>query len=329
MPDAAKGMPLDGRIPDGRPSDPVVRQAIAWWARLQSGLADARDRESCSAWLAEDPAHRLAWDRLQSIGRDARRVPPALAHTALNAPASRGRRAVLRGALALAGVTATGWTGYRHAPWQRLVADFSTRVGERRSLALADGLRVTLNSDTAVRVNVSGNTRGIDLLRGEMLVLTEPRPGVEALRVDTGHGELRAEHARFDLRRTADGARVGVYEGSVALLRQGVLTQLNAGERLAYDDVAEIRRGASDPDRLAWVDGMVVAKDWRLDDFAEYLSRQRVGVIRVDPAVAPLRLSGVFPLDDAERALKALEPALPIIVTRHTQYWLQVGPRET
>ena len=88
-------------------------------------------------------------------------------------------------------------------------------------------------------------------------------------------------------------------------------------------------RHASDPDRLAWVDGLVVAKDWRLDYFAQYLARQRVGMIRVDPAVAALRLSGVFPLDDAERALKALEPALPIVVTRHTQYWLQVGPRET
>ena len=63
------------------------------------------------------------------------------------------------------------------------------------------------------------------------------------------------------------------------------------------------------------------------DLFADYLARQRVGVIRVAPAVAGLRLSGVFPLDDAERALRALEPALPIVVTRHTQYWLQVGPR--
>lgn len=316
------------------PADPVVRQAIAWWATLQSGQADANDRESCNAWLAEDPAHRLAWDRLQAIGRDARRVPAALAHSALahpvlNTPSSRGRRAALRGLLAVAGVAVTGWAGYRHAPWQRLVADFSTGVGERRSLALADGLGVTLNSDTAVRVNVSGNARDIALLRGEMLVLTEPRPGIEALRVDTGHGELRAERARFDLRRTDPGSRVGVYEGSVALLRQGVLTHVTAGERLAYAEDAEIRRGASDPDRLAWVDGMVVAKDWRLDDFAEYLARQRVGVIRVDPAVASLRLSGVFPLDDAERALKALEPALPITVTRHTQYWLQVGPRET
>lgn len=329
MPDARNGMPADGRSSsDARPPESVVREAIAWWTRLQSGIADARERESCRDWLAQDPAHRVAWDRLQDIGRDARRVPAALAHTALNAPASRGRRAALRSVLAVAGVAATGWAGYRHAPWQRLVADYSTGVGERRALALADGLRVTLNSDTAVRVNVSGNLRGIDLLRGEMLVQAEPRPGVQALHVDTGYGELRAERARFDLRRTAEGARVGVYEGSVALLRHGVLTQVSAGERLAYADGGEVRRGASDPDRLAWVDGMVVAKEWRLDDFAEHLARQRVGVIRVDPAVASLRLSGVFPLDDAERALKALEHSLPITVTRHTQYWLQVGPRD-
>lgn len=323
MPDALNGTPADAR-----PSDAVVREAIAWWARLQSGIADVRERESCHAWLAQDPAHRVAWERLQDIGRDARRVPAALAHSALNAPASHGRRAALRSLLAGAGIVATGWAGYRHAPWQRLVADYSTGVGERRALALADGLRVTLNSDTAVRVNVSGGTRDINLLRGEMLVQAEPRLGVQALRVDTGHGELRAERARFDLRRTADGSRVGVYEGSVALLRQGVLTQLSAGERLAYADDGDVRHGASDPDRLAWVDGMVVAKEWRLDDFAEYLSRQRVGVIRVDPAVASLRLSGVFPLDDAERALKALEHTLPITVARHTQYWLQVGPRD-
>ena len=138
---------------------------------------------------------------------------------------------------------------------------------------------------------------------------------------------LLAENARFDVRRTDDGARLGVYQGSVALLRDGQQAQVEAGERLTYGAQGSVERHAADPDRLAWVDGLVVAKDWRLDAFAQYLARQRIGVIRVDPAVAALRLSGVFPLDDAERALRALEPALPIVVTRHTQYWLQVGPR--
>lgn len=310
------------------PPDAVVRQAIAWWARMQSGVANSRDHESCRAWLDADAAHRQAWERLEAIGRDARRVPAALAHAALNSPRSQGRRNALRGLLSLTGVAAIGWAGYRHTPWQRLAADLSTRVGERRTVALADGLSITLNSDSAVRLHLSGGARGIDLLRGEMLVNTEPRAGVDALHVIAGHGELRAERARFDLHRTDASLRLGVYEGSVELLRQGAWTHAAAGERLAYIDADELVRSAADPDRLAWVDGMVVAKEWRLDAFARYLARQRVGVIRVDPAVAALKLSGVFPLDDAERALKALEPALPIKVTRHTQYWLQVDPRQ-
>ncbi|WZB74954.1 FecR domain-containing protein [Achromobacter insuavis] len=261
------------------------------------------------------------------IGRDARRVPAALAHAALDAPGPAGRRRALRAMLTLAGVGVAGWAGYRHTPWQRLAADLSTGVGERRTVAVADGLLITLNSDSALRLRLDGGARGVDLLRGEILVNAQARPGATALRVDTGYGVLLAENARFDVRRTDDGARLGVYQGSVALLRDGRQAQAEAGERLTYGAQGAVERHAADPDRLAWVDGLVVAKDWRLDYFAQYLARQRIGVIRVDPAVAGLRLSGVFPLDDAERALRALEPALPIVVTRHTQYWLQVGPR--
>ncbi|CPK22023.1 signal transduction protein [Bordetella pertussis] len=66
---------------------------------------------------------------------------------------------------------------------------------------------------------------------------------------------------------------------------------------------------------------------WRLDRLAAQLARYRLGVIRVDPAVAGLRLSGVFPLDDAERALAAVRQSLPIEIRRHTAYWLSVTPR--
>lgn len=304
-----------------------MRQAIIWWTRLQSGQADENDRAACHRWLARDPSHRQVWERLERIGHDARRVPAALARVALEAPASPGRRVALRTMLTLAGVGAAGWAGYRHAPWQRLAADLSTGVGERRSVALADGLHITLNSDSALRLRLDGEARGIHLLRGEILVSAQSRPGAAALRVETGYGALLTENARFDLCRADSGARLGVYEGSVALLRAGQLAQAEAGERLTYDARGDVERQAVDPDHLAWVDGLVVAKDWRLDHFAQYLARQRIGVIRVDPAVAGLRLSGVFPLDDAERALKALEPALPIVVTRHTRYWLQIGPR--
>ncbi|MBR8652518.1 DUF4880 domain-containing protein [Achromobacter sp. Marseille-Q0513] len=307
--------------------DATARQAIGWWARLASGVASPDEHAACAAWLAQDPAHRAAWDRLQAIGRDARRVPSGLAHAALDAPASPARRAVLRNALSVAGVGVALWAGYRHAPWQRLLADHSTGLGERRTLAAAPGLSLTLNGDSALRLDVQA--RSVELLRGELLVRLEPQDGAPPLRVDTGHGILSATRAVFDLRRGERNARVGVYEGSVQIAREGGAIHISAGERAAFAERGQVRRRASDPDRLAWADGLVVAKDWRLDEFAAYLAAQRVGVIRVAPEVADLRLSGVFPLDDAERALRTLEDTLPIIVIRRTAYWLQVAPRET
>ncbi|AHC46022.1 putative signal transduction protein [Achromobacter xylosoxidans NBRC 15126 = ATCC 27061] len=167
----------------------------------------------------------------------------------------------------------------------------------------------------------------VRLLRGEILVLMRSSPLCRGLRVDTGYGTLRVENAHFDASRSHGGAQVGVYDGSVVLWRELESLRVDTGERLIYRERGEVERQRTDPDDLAWADGLVVAKDWRLDDFAEYLGRQRRGLIRVDPAVAGLRLSGVFPLDDAERALRALEPVLPVVVTRHTQFWLHVGPR--
>ncbi|MDT4829116.1 hypothetical protein FQZ97_625300 [compost metagenome] len=45
------------------------------------------------------------------------------------------------------------------------------------------------------------------------------------------------------------------------------------------------------------------------------------GLIRVAPAVRPLRVQGVYPLDDPERALTALAETLPIRVS-HYGPWL-------
>ncbi|NMU93953.1 iron dicitrate transport regulator FecR, partial [Achromobacter ruhlandii] len=186
----------------------------------------------------------------------ARRGPAARAHTALDGPATPGRRVALRNLLTLAGVGVAGWAGYRHAPWQRLAADVSTGIGERRAVAVADGLHVTLNSDSALRLRRASGARGVHLLRGEILVSAQARPGAAPVRVDTGHGVLLADNARFDVRRTPGGLQLGVYEGSVALLRDGASTQAaEAGERLSYDDLGGVEPQAADPARPARVDG--------------------------------------------------------------------------
>lgn len=311
----------------GAPSLRVVNEAITWWATLQSGVASDADRASCQEWLARDLAHREAWERLGQIAADTRRVPSPLAHAALAETHPTTRRAVLRSLLGVAGFSALGWVGFHHTPWQRLLADQSTGVGERRQVSLGNGLELTLNSNSAVRIRMTPTIRAIDLLRGELLVNQVANTGLVPLQVDTGYGLLQVEHARFDAHRSQNGARVGVYAGSVRLVRDGAQTMGEEGEGLRFKASGLVQRYATDPDRLAWTDGMIVAKNWRLEAFVRHLQHYRHGVIQVDPAVADLKLSGVFPIDDAERALNALTRTLPIRVQRHTQYWLQVGPR--
>ncbi|WZB64613.1 hypothetical protein WJ970_28925 [Achromobacter xylosoxidans] len=46
-----------------------------------------------------------------------------------------------------------------------------------------------------------------------------------------------------------------------------------------------------------------------------------------DPYVAGLRISGSFPLADTDRALAAVERALPVQVLRYTRYWVVLRGR--
>ena len=50
------------------------------------------------------------------------------------------------------------------------------------------------------------------------------------------------------------------------------------------------------------------------------------GVIRIDPAVAGLRVSGNFPLDDINTTLDSLAQTMPIAVTHTTDYWIHIQP---
>ena len=64
-----------------------------------------------------------------------------------------------------------------------------------------------------------------------------------------------------------------------------------------------------------------------LGQFLDELARHRPGVLRCDPTVAELPLTGVFPLADTDRVLAALQQSLPVDVQRVTRYWVTVRPR--
>lgn len=79
--------------------------------------------------------------------------------------------------------------------------------------------------------------------------------------------------------------------------------------------------------RLDWLSGVLRAEKMRLDDFISELDRYRPGLLRCDPAVAGLLISGAFQLRDTDQILHALSQTLPINVHYRTPYWVTITAR--
>jgi len=75
----------------------------------------------------------------------------------------------------------------------------------------------------------------------------------------------------------------------------------------------------------AWQQGSIIAIDRPLGELLADISRYRRGVLRCDPRIAQLKVSGAFPIDNTDMALAALESGLSLRVTRYSRYWVNVS----
>jgi transmembrane sensor len=72
---------------------------------------------------------------------------------------------------------------------------------------------------------------------------------------------------------------------------------------------------------------MLLADGMRLGDFSAELGRYLPSLLRCDPAVANLRISGAFPLDHPERILSMLVSTYPVqALRRFGGYWVTLAP---
>jgi len=313
----------------GEALDPVVEQAIDWMVRLRSGRVDARTEDAFQNWLNAAPDHAHTWQQLQSrLGEPydiVRRAPSALREPLLQP--THGRREVLRG---LVGVGLLGgglWLGARSDSGQALLADLRTGTGERRNLTLADGSRLSLNAGSAVDLDFSAGQRLLRLRRGSLVVQVAADPSRPFI-VRTEQGDARALGTRFLVERQDESTRVVVLEHAVRVsLPTGSQLDLLEGQS-ALLQAASIERLDSDQRfRADWQEGQLSVLDEPLDAVIEALRPYRRGLLRLDPQIRNLRVQGVFPLDDSDRALTALAETLPLKVERYGPWLTLIGPR--
>ena len=308
-----------------KPPIAALRAAANWHLDLLAAPDCAQTGAAHRQWLEADASHRQAWSRLEKLQGKLAGLP-AVAPSALRGVNGRRRESLkLLGLLLLGGGMAG--LGWQSEPMRSLRADQRTAVGERRSLRLADGGRIQLNSDSALDLAYGAQLREVHLHRGEIHVQTaaDPRPFV----VHTEQGSIRALGTRFLVRQEGERTQVRVLQHAVEVRPLDAPEQplrIEAGQQLWYSATA---CGAVEPLEAhgdAWLRGMLVVSDWPLPRFIGELARYRPGLLSCDPALAGLRISGAFQLADSDAVLDNLRSTLPLRVNRLTRYWVRVEP---
>ncbi|MDY7069433.1 Protein FecR [Pseudomonas extremaustralis] len=307
----------------------VLDAAIAWQLSLDSGDGDLVAREAFSQWLASDEEHARAWRQLGLLDQRVS-VASGPARAALLQSREGIRRRVRKLGSGLASIALVCGlallAGERYVPIHYWLADQRTATGEQRTLTLADGTRINLNTHSAIDVRFDEQRRLIVLQEGEILVETghnDARP----FYVQTRDGSLRALGTRFIVKREADATRLSVLQSAVGAQPEALAQEqiFKAGEQVLMHSKGLGPLLAVPPGTDAWTRGMLVVDNARLADVVAELGRYRSGYLGVDKRVADLRITGSFPLHDTTLALNALLPTLPVQIEQHTPWWVSVA----
>jgi transmembrane sensor len=298
--------------------------AAGWIARRDAGAWSDAEAESLQAWLDESPGNRVAYYRFNAAWQETGRLQALLgASSAAVAEAARAKRwSRPQMALAAGVVLAIGAALLlSQSPLLRGNV-YSTAVGGLQTVPMADGSRVTLNTDSKLNVALGEFERHIELERGEAFfeVARDPaRPFV----VTAGSKRVVAVGTAFSVRREGEDLHVIVSQGVVRVESPGdrsiSLKSLPAGSIVdARHDGILVRRQSIDEmeKHLTWREGLLTFRDTPLADavaeFNRYNTRQ---IVIESPQIASLQIGGIFRATKIEPFVQLLQQGFPVRAT--------------
>lgn len=306
----------------------ALKMAAQWFATLGADEVTPQQNEKWLQWYQQHEDHRWAWQRVEALRGQLQSMPGNFSYQTLNhaqQQAQLTRRRVLKGLCLLLGVGG-GWTLWQSPLGQELRADSRTATGEIKTLRLDDGSQLVLNTASAADIRFSAQQRLIRLHQGEISITTarDPRP----LLVETMQGSMRALGTEFVVRERGDVTQLSVLQHAVEVrlaAQPDRIMRVEAGQAVRFTAKEFAPLSAVAAGSNSWLQGVLSVSDQPLGDVLSELGRYRHGYLSCDDAVANLRVSGTFPLDDTDRALRLLAQTLPVSVQTLTRYWVRVG----
>lgn len=299
--------------------------ATRWVARRRGGDCSPEEQRAFLLWLNADETNGKAYGQAENLWRQlggldtlaGRQLHDARAYLA-QARRRPFRRRMFGFAVAASLVAVAVWS----ADWLSYLDDrtYRTAPGERKSVALADGSRLDLNTDSEAAVHYSRRGREIRLARGQAAFAVahgDPRP----FDVFADTGRIRDIGTRFDVRRRADRVEVAVMEGEVEVSSHdgAIARRLRQGERLSYSAAGGMAAvEAVDPVAAdAWREGRLAFRNQPLGEVLAELGRYHTAsVVVTSPRTLTIKVSGAVPTNDIKVALSTIAASLPAKLTR-------------
>lgn len=295
-------------------------EAARWFARWRSGQMNDAGFEAIEAWFKSHPDNRRAfqdvaaiWEEVEGARRD-----PVVMILRENARRSMRRNHVARlarqaAAILLVGVLAFGLGHLATGVFETKPDLYATRLGQTSTMRLADGSKVTLDTDSELKVWVrQRGERRLELVRGRAFfdVASHPtRPFV----VHTNQGSVTAVGTSFDVRKEANSLRVALVEGRVRIKpslggQKDEQVEMTAGHQYIGGAKSWQVMQHTPPFEVSWVTGELIFDDEPLSTIVEEMNRYTPRkIIITDEAVGQRRLSAVLKLGDAETFLSSVQ----------------------
>jgi ferric-dicitrate binding protein FerR (iron transport regulator) len=207
--------------------------------------------------------------------------------------------------------------------------EYSTGIGEHRTIPLSDGSQITMNTQSRLRVRFNPRGRDIELIEGEAL-FSVARDSIRPFRVHARHTIVEALGTQFSIYLGNSGTKIAVTRGRVRVFENlnptpiilnpdgllwtdtavfeflqppdGLVVTAGQEARVSHEDsftdfevesrwvaIAELER------RLAWVNGNIFFRGETLGAAVEEFNRYNWRKLKVaDPAIGQLQLGGEF-----------------------------------
>jgi len=304
-----------------QPAQSVRAQAAAWLERRERAQWSEVDQIDLDAWLSQSLAHRTAYWRVKDAWKRADRL-----RALNNLPAEQvvTKHRSVKTFVGIAAVLVAAIAGCISIALMRTPHEtiYATAIGGHRTVLLADGSQVELNTNTSMSVASEASQSIVSLDKGEAFFEVH-HSAHRLFVVMAGDRRVTDLGTKFVIRREANKLFVTVLEGRVRLdgRHKDVPEQtLERGDIAVAEGTALTlsRQSAQQlADTMGWRRGVLVFKHTTLADAAVEFNRyNREKIVVADHETGRLKIDGTFPATNVRPFVEVAQDVFGLRVER-------------